>query len=644
MAEPGPRAWHALHATRTFLGGILAVVLTVGTIRIAGFGAFDDFHLRVGAVVVASLVVLLSNPLFAERTRMRWVGLLVDAVLFAAIGTAAIWYHRIAEELWSGLYAFTPGDVLIGYLGLAAVLELSRRAIGLPLCVVSLIALGYALGGEHLPGVLRHAGFSLESTIEVAWYSFNGVFGTPVAVVTSYVLIYVLFGAVLEAIGTGDALLRVAQRATAKTRAGPAHAAIFASGLFGTLSGSTIANVVGTGVFTMPMIKNHGFSARFAGAVEAAASTGGQLMPPVMGAVAFVMADVTGIPYVQVALAALVPSLFYYASLFTYVAVKAGRDGIRSAANARMVRLTAQDWRLMVGFVVPLAVIVALLVAGRSPGLGGFWATVTGLVIGFVVSPPFRREPRRLLDAAVKAGRSSAVLLVAVAAVGVVIGVINMTGLGLKFANGVLSASGESLFLGLLFTMAASLVLGMGMPSVAAYLLIVLVMGPALSKLGISLIAAHLFAVYYAMLSMITPPVALAAFAAAPICGASPFQVAVESCKIAAVGFVIPFVFVYEPSLLIIDGVNIAGFVWAVFGLSVGLWLLTTGLEGWALEPIGAAERLIRAVAGFGLLIPETTSSIVALVIAVVVLKREAVHAARAFATWQTARVTGGKQ
>jgi len=630
-------AWHLLQRGRAFFGGVLAVVLTIGTVRIAGFGAFDDFQLRVGAVVIASLVVLLANPLFAKGQRLRWLGVLLDAALFVAIAAAAVWYNRIAEELWSGLYAFTRADVLVGCFGVAAVLELSRRAIGAPLFIVSLVAIGYALGGEHLPSVLRHAGFTLESTVEVVWYSFNGVFGTPVAVVTSYVLIFVLFGTVLEAIGTGDALLRVARRATARTRGGPAHAAIFASGLFGTLSGSTIANVVGTGVFTMPMIKNHGFSARFAGAVESAASTGGQIMPPVMGAVAFIMADVTGIPYVQVVLAALVPSLFYYASLFTYVAVKAGRDGIRSAADAPVVRLTRQDWRLMAGFVIPLAVIVVALVAGRSPALGGFWATAIGLVIGFAVSPPFRREPRRLLDAAVKAGRASATLLVAVAAVGVVIGVMNMTGLGLKFANAVLSVSGENLFLALLLTMAASLVLGMGMPSVPAYLIIVLVMGPALAKLGIPLIAAHLFAVYYAMLSMITPPVALAAFAAAPICGASPFQVAFESCKIAAVGFIIPFVFVYEPSLLIIDGVDIAGFAWAIFRLSVGLWLLATGFEGWALNRLGAGERLLRAAAGFGLLIPETTSSIAALVIAAVVLRREAAHAVRAFATKQTA-------
>lgn len=630
-------AWRVLESARKFLGAGFAIVLTIGTIRVAGFGAFDDFHLRVGAVVVASLVVLLTQPLFAERFRMRWLGVAVDAALLVTILVAAVWYYRIAEELWSGLYAFTPADVFVGSLGVVAVLELSRRAIGAPLFVVSVIAVGYALGGEHLPVALRHAGFTLESTVEVVWYSFNGVFGTPVAVVTSYVLIFVLFGVLLEAIGTGDALLRMAQRATAKTRGGPAHAAIFASALFGTLSGSTIANVVGTGVFTMPMIKNHGFSARFAGAVEAAASTGGQLMPPVMGAVAFIMADVTGIPYVRVALAALVPSLFYYASLFTYVAVKAGRDGIRGAAGAPVIRLTSQDWRLMAGFAIPLAVIVAALVAGRSPALGGFWATVVGLAIGFVVSPPFRREPRRLLDAAVKAGRASAILLVAVAAVGVIIGVMNMTGLGLKFANAVLSVSGEHLFLALLFTMAASLVLGMGMPSVPAYLIIVLVMGPALSKLGISLIGAHLFAVYYAMLSVITPPVALAAFAAAPICGASPFQVAVESCKVAAIGFIIPFVFVYEPSLLIIDGVDIAGFAWAIFRLGVGLWLLATGFEGWALKPLGAGERVLRAAAGFALLIPETTSSIAALVIAAVVLRREAVHAARAFVTWQTA-------
>ncbi|MDX1375440.1 MAG: TRAP transporter fused permease subunit [Burkholderiales bacterium] len=631
-AHASPGAWRALQTGRAFLGAGFAIVLTVGAIRIAGFGAFDDFQQRVGAVVVAALVVLLAMPLFGERPRLRWLGLAVDLALLGSLIAAALWYYRIAEELWSGLYAFTQADVVVGCLGLVAVLELSRRAIGPPLFIVSAVALGYALGGEHLPGAIRHAGFQLEATIEVVWYSFNGVFGAPVAVVTAFILIFVLFGALLEAIGTGDALLRVAQRATARTRGGPAHAAIVASGLFGTLSGSTVANVVGTGVFTMPMIKQHGFSARFAGAVEAAASSGGQIMPPVMGAVAFIMADVTGIPYIQVALAALVPSLFYYASLFVYVAVKAGREGIRQASHAPQVRITTQDLWLLTGFVIPLAVIVGVLVAGRSPAIGGFWATLTGLLIGFAVSPPFRREPRRLLAAAVNAGRASAVLLVAVGAVGVIIGVMNMTGLGLKFANAVLSVSGESLFLALLLTMAACLVLGMGMPTVPAYLIIVLVMGPALAKMGISIVAAHLFAVYFAVLSVITPPVALAAFAAAPICGAPPFQVAVESCKVAAVGFIIPFVFVYEPSLLIIDGVDTAGFAWAAFRLSFGLWLLTTGLEGWAFERLGALERLLRAAAGFGLLIPETTSSIAALLLAAVVLRREAAHVLRALA------------
>jgi TRAP transporter 4TM/12TM fusion protein len=627
-----PVVWRRLQTARAFLGAGFAIVLTVGAIRIAGFGVFDDFQQRVGAVVVASLVVLLAMPLCSERPRLRWLGLGVDLALLGSLIAAAVWYYRIAEELWGGLYSFTQTDVFVGCLGLVAVLELSRRAIGPPLFIVSVIALGYALGGEHLPSAIRHAGFSLEATIEVVWYSFNGVFGAPVAVVTSLILIFVLFGAVLEAIGTGDALLRVAQRATARTRGGPAHAAIFASGLFGTLSGSTVANVVGTGVFTMPMIKRHGFSARFAGAVESAASSGGQIMPPVMGAVAFIMADVTGIPYIKIALAALVPSLFYYASLFVYVAVKAGREGIRQASEAPQVRITAQDWWLMAGFVIPLAVIVGVLVAGRSPATGGFWAMITGLVIGFVVSPPFRREPRRLLHAAVSAGKASAVLLVAVGAVGVIIGVMNMTGLGLKFANAVLSVAGNNLFLALILTMAACLVLGMGMPTVPAYLIIVLVMGPALAKMGISIVAAHLFAVYYAVLSVITPPVALAAFAAAPICGAPPFKVAIESCKIAAVGFIIPYVFVYEPSLLIIDGVDAAGFAWAALRLSLGLWLLTTGFEGWAFDRLGALERGMRVAAGFGLLIPETTSSIAALVLAVLVLRREGAHVMRTLA------------
>lgn len=609
---------------RNWLSAIFAFVLMLGAIRVAGFGTFDDFQQRVGAVTLAAIIVVLLVPLFHQNKALRWLGLIIDLVILAALIVAGIWYFKIAEELWSGLYFFSPLDIFVGCLGIVAVLELSRRAIGLPLFLVCAMALAYAMFGNSLPDAIRHAGFDLGSVVETTWYSFDGIFGGPVAVVTSLILVFVLFGAVLDVMGTGKALLRAARISTAKTRGGPAHGAIVASGLFGTMSGSTVANVVGTGVFTMPMIKQHGFPPKFAGAVEATASTGGQIMPPVMGAVAFIMADVTGIAYAQIAIAALVPSLFYYLSIFVYVTIKAGKLGLKPSTEALKLVFTAQDWRLMISFVIPICVIVGMLLQGRSPASGGFYATLTALAIGLVVAPPFRNNPKLILTALVRAGKASATLLVAVAAVGIVIGVMNMTGLGLKFASGVLAVAGDNLFLALILTMLACLVLGMGMPTVPAYLIIILVMGPALSNMGIPLIAAHLFAVYYGVLSVITPPVALAAFAAAPICKAGPLAVAAESCKIATVAFFIPYVFVYEPSLLIISEFNLGYFLWACLRLTLAIWMLSTSFEGWSNTDIGTFERLLRFIAAICLLVPEHYSSFIGLALALFLLKREA--------------------
>ncbi len=615
--------WDKILKARGYMAGVFSIILALGAIRVAGFGTFDDFQQRVGAVVVAAIIVLLIKPLFKLTPILRWAGLIIDCALLGCICASGFWFYLISEELWSGLYLFEPWDILMGSLGIISVLELSRRAIGFPLFFVCLIAMGYALFGNYLPSTIQHAGFEYGSLIETLWYSFDGVFGGPVSVVTSLILIFVIFGTVLEAIGTGEALLLISRKLTATTRGGPAHGAIVASGLFGTISGSTVANVVGTGVFTMPMIKKHGFPSQFAGAVEAAASTGGQIMPPIMGAVAFIMADVTGIPYVQIALAALVPSLFYYLSLFVYVSIKAGKHGLKASSDALNIVLNRNHWLLLIGFVIPLCVIIGLLLDGRSPANGGFWATLTALIIGFIVSPAFRNNPRKILTALNNAGKASAVLLTAVAAVGIIIGVMNMTGLGLKFATSVLFVAGNDLFIALLLTMIACLILGMGMPTVPAYLIIILVMGPALSKMGIPIIAAHLFAVYYGVLSVITPPVALAAFAAAPICNAKPLAIAIESCKLATVAFFIPFVFVYEPSLLLITDFSLEAFVWACIRLSLAIWLLSTAFEGWSGMDLKYGERVVRFAAAIALLTPEFYSSVAGLVLAVIVLKRE---------------------
>ncbi|MFC3676538.1 TRAP transporter permease [Ferrovibrio xuzhouensis] len=580
------------------LVAVLGLIISFAAFYSSGVGVFDETISRVGTLGVAMALGLLAFPLPGR------IGRAVD-ILLLILGVVIFWrYFQIGEALEEGLYDFTTSDLWLGGMALLLLLDLTRRIFGWPLVIVCGLTLVYGLYGHHLPWIFRHAGFPYYETLRTVWYSFDGVFGGPVAVVTSLILIFVVFGVVLEGIGAGPVLLKMAFSVTAKLRGGPAHAAIVASALFGTMSGSVAGNVVGTGVFTMPMIKKRGFSAKFAGAVEAAASSGGQFTPPVMGAVAFIMADVTGIPYLTICIAAAIPALFYYASLFASVAVNASRLGIQPIPDSERQAMTRQDWVLSLTFVLPLLVIIGLLIAGRSPAVAGFWATIAAAVLGFILNPDLRREPQRLLAALAQAGRAGATILVAVGAVGMIIGVMNMTGLGIRFANVILGLSGQSLFLALLLTMAGCLVLGMGMPTVPAYLIIVLTMGPAIQGLGVPTLVAHLFVVYFGVLSSITPPVALAAFAAAPICGASPMATAVESVKVAIIGFIIPFVFVYNPSLTLMVDFEWGEFLWACLRLVLAIWVLASGLGGYDRARLDLPSRAVRIVSGVAMLMP----------------------------------------
>ncbi|WP_341702146.1 TRAP transporter fused permease subunit [Ferrovibrio sp.] len=590
---------------------LLGIGISLVAFYTAGVGVFDETVSRVGTLAVAMALGLLAFPLPGR------VGRAAD-ILLLLLGMAAFWrYFEIGAALEIGLYDFTVSDLWLGGFAMLLLLELTRRIFGWPLVIVCALALVYALYGHHLPWIFRHAGFPYYETLRTVWYSFDGVFGGPVAVVTSLILIFVVFGVLLEGIGAGPVLLKLAFSVTARLRGGPAHAAIVASALFGTMSGSVAGNVVGTGVFTMPMIKQRGFPAKFAGAVESAASSGGQFTPPVMGAVAFIMADVTGIPYLTICVAALVPALFYYASLFASVAVSAARLGIQPIPDAERQSMTRQDWVMSLTFVLPLLVIVVLLIAGRSPAAAGFWAALSAVALGLLLNPDLRRRPQRLLAALAQAGRAGATILIAVGAVGMIIGVMNMTGLGIRFANVILALSSDSLFLALLLTMAGCLVLGMGMPTVPAYLIIVLAMGPAIEGLGVPTLVAHLFVVYFGVLSSITPPVALAAFAAAPICGASPMATAVESVKVAVIGFIIPFVFVYNPSLTLMVDFAWPEFLWACLRLALAIWVLASGLGGQDRARLDWPSRLVRTATGILMLMPgeiiETAAFVAAL-------------------------------
>ena len=432
------------------------------------------------------------------------------------------------------------------------------------------------------------------------------MFGRPTGIVAGVVLIFVVFGAVLEATGAGAILLRIAITVTAGIRGGPAHAAIVASALFGTMSGSVMANVVGTGVFTIPMIKKRGFTPAFAGAVEAAASSGGQVMPPIMAAAAFLMAELTGTPYLTICLAALLPAVFKYVSIFAQVYTEAIKLGIETIPVEERETLTRADWIQSLRFALPIAALLLVMILGWSPAMAGFIALIVALIVGLAMDSELRRAPQRLIKPLIDGGYQAARIMVAVGAIGIILGVVNETGVALAFTSLLQSVGDGSLFFALVLAMIGSLILGMGLPTLPAYLIIVLIMGPAIVQLGISVLTVHMFVLYFGVLSSVTPPVALAAYAAAPIAGGRPLETAVQALRISLVAFLIPFVFVFNPSLLIVETFDVADFLWVIARLCVAIWMVATGFAGYDKQGrIALPLRFARFAAGIAMLLPD---------------------------------------
>ena len=603
-------------ATLDHVADVAAVALAALAFYVAGFGVFDNAVVSAGTVTLALVVGFLTHRgsggrdtgdgkgEAAGRRPGRRLLHLLPGVALAGLSLWVMWVWLdvmlaqeeffIEIETWQHVLAWT-GFAVVGY---AAYLF-----FGWPMLAVYVFMVAYVLLGDWFPGVLRGSSEDWVRVAENIWYSTDGVFGRPVEVVSRIVLIFIVFGAILQASGAGATLLKFAFAVTGRFTGGPAHASIVGSAMFGTMNGAAVANVVSTGVFTIPIIKRAGYAPPLAGAIEAAASTGGQIMPPVMGVVAFLMADVTGIPYLQIVTAALIPALFYYASLFAVALLEARKAGMRPVPESEREVLTRRDWIRSLAFFAPLVLIVAVLLTGRTPQKAGWLATLVAFALSLALYPEYR-SLRRIWESIVAAGRTCATLMLIVAAIGLVLGVVNMTGVGLKFAQAILAASGDGLFLSLVFVMLGCLVLGMGVPSGAAYLIIAIVMGPALQQLGLPTLTAHLFVVYFGVLSAVTPPVALAAFAAAPIAGARPMETGVQALRLAVAGFIIPFVFVYHPSILIVLGVDPADFVWSLVAFGLSTWSLSSALTGYDTMPLPTWERAVRAAAALLVLAP----------------------------------------
>ena len=508
----------------------------------------------------------------------------------------------------------TQLDLIAGGVLILLVLELARRATGWGLVTVCLLALGYAFAGPYLPGFLAHRGYGVVRLVEQLFLSTEGIWGVPLGVSADFVYLFVLFGAVLDVAGGGALLIALANRVAGRTRGGPAKTAAVASALMGSLSGSAVANVVTTGSFTIPLMKRAGFRPFFAGAIEAAASTGGQLMPPVMGAGAFILATWTNIPYLEVAAAAVIPAILYYAALIAAIHFRAGRMGIEPAGTGDVEKVSDRLHLLL-----PLAAIVILLGMGRSPMRAAFWGVTSAFVMAYLrpATRPSLPEIRTVME---RAGRGAVQVAAACAAAGIVVGVASLTGIGLRMSELIIQVSGGNLLSALMLTALGSIVLGMGLPTTAAYVVLAALGAPALVQLGVPLLAAHLFIFYFGCISNVTPPVSLAAFAAAGISGAPPLKTAMTAAVLAGAGFVVPFMFVYGPPLLLVG--TIPEITLAFVSAMVGVTALAAAGMGFARRPIAWWERAILFVAALALVLPGLATDGAGLVGVVVVFSK----------------------
>ncbi len=607
--------------------------LALGLIALysSGIGLIDPkFHRALGFALSLAVAIVVSRKrrdASKRAERFPTIKLVIDGALLV-LGCWAIWsFYFVQTQMETALYDVSAKDVWPAFAGLIVFLELCRRLWGYGLFGVGVFGIVYLLYGQELPGILAHSGFSFKEVAEALWYNTNkGVFGSITNIVLSTVFIFIIFGVLLEGTGAGDTLLKFAFLVTRRTRGGPAHAAILASSMFGTMSGSTVANIVGTGTFTIPMIKKRGFSPTFAAGVEATASSGGQIMPPIMGAAALVMADLTGVGYLNIIVAALFPALFYYFSLFSAVTVEAKRQGIEVQALTETDSITRIDLINSVLFIAPIVTVIGALLTGLSTSAAGFYAVVVLLAL-CLVNPEVRRDPKRVWNSFLKGAESGATLLIAIAAIGILVGSLDSTGLGLKLANVIGAIRGDSLFSALAVAMCGALVLGMGMPTLPAYLIIILVMGPAIQALGVSMLTAHMFVFYYGVASSLTPPVAIAAYAAAPIAGANPLLTSLMAFRLGMAKFIIPFIFAFYPTLLIVEEFSLLPFIWIVARTCFCIWLFSSALSGFDRRALSLAEIVLRFVTAFACLMlsPLIHLPAIALGIGLILFDRRAV-------------------
>ncbi|ETP68517.1 TRAP transporter permease [Planococcus glaciei] len=615
------------------LGGFIKHVVFFGLLAFslfqlytAIFGQYTAYIQRSIHLGFALSLIFILFPAFKRKGERHKVAFYDYILALLSVGVGLYW-PIMYDDLVFRIGRVTELDLVVGILAVLLTLEATRRAVGLPITIISSLFLAYAFFGPYFPGFLRHRGQDLDSVIQLMFYTTDGILGTPISVSATFIFVFLLFGAFLVKTGVGQYFNDLAVSLAGHLIGGPAKVAIFSSALQGTISGSSVANVVTSGSYTIPMMKKLGYKKEFAGAVEATASTGGQIMPPIMGAAAFLMVEfIGGITYWEIAKAAAIPAILYFSGVWIMTHFEAKRLGLKGLSKEEMPN--RKEVLKKIYLLLPIVAIIFFLLIGVPT----MHAALYGIVLTIVVSA-FNKDTRLsfkdMVHALVDGARTALAVAAATAAAGIIVGVVVKTGLGLSLANGLVSASGGSILLTLFFTMLAAIVLGMGSPTTANYVITSTIAAPAIITLlmldepaGAAVpivvaISAHLFVFYFGIIADITPPVALAAFAASGISGGEPIRTGFIAAKLAAAAFIIPYMFVLSPALLMID-TTWSELTWVLITAFAGMIAVGAGLIGYWYRKVTWIERIIALATGLALIYPEGIYSYVGAVVFIV--------------------------
>ena len=628
-----------------------------------------------------------------RKDKIEWYDYVLAVIAAAAILYIPFNYEYIIKAVGN----YTTFDIIIGVVGILLLFEACRRVVGMPILIIVCCFMLYALFGNLIPGSFGHRGYSVRQVVNHMYFTLSGVFGTPLGVSSTFIFLFILFGAFLEKTGVGKLFIDLANAIAGKKIGGPAKVAVISSALQGTVSGSSVANTVSTGSFTIPAMKKLGYRPEFAGAVEAAASTGGQLMPPIMGAAAFLMAESTGFTYAEVVKSAIIPAILYFSGILISVHHEARKIGLKGMADEDIPKV-GQVMKERGHLLLPLVFMIYMLSVKVTPTYAALGAIVTSLIacsinwlavipvgamivgmnldmhfthyaliaigIWFVIciirglkikdAPSAYKwiegalgfDPYEIVDALKSGSRSVLTVAIACAMAGMIVGTVTLTGLGLKFATGLARIAGNNIYLLLFFTMLSSIVLGMGVPTTANYLITSTICAPAIISMVCSMqgipvteptmaivMSAHLFVFYFGIVADITPPVALAAMAGSAIAKGDAFKTGVNATRIAIGAFIVPYIFVLNPAMLMID-TTVFAIIQNVFTALLGMYALSGGLAGFVQDHCKWYERLLLIGGGMGMIIPGTVSDIVGFVIvaAIYVIQKRRYNAANAIA------------